>query len=357
MIRVLVIDDHVLQRHIIKHALEASSSSYECDTAPNGLVASKKIEQFQPDIVLMDVVFPDIDGIELLKKIKQKLPQIPVVIFSSHADDSASLINRAMNAGAVDFIKKPYGEGVIDDNIARFSQSLTPILKAILSKRNSQRSPLPGTKKTRVSSQPSKLVQNFIDIVAIGVSTGGPNALMELIPTLPSNLPVPIVIVQHMPPVFTKNLAIRLDGLSKISVHEAKAGDILEPGGAWLAPGGYHMILNRNENQVIVNTNQNPKEEGCRPAVNVLFRSVADVYRGNTLAVILTGMGKDGLEGSQRIINEGGTLLAQDEESSVVWGMPGAVTKAGLPEKVVSLNQMGYEITSRVESTVRALTY
>ena len=188
-----------------------------------------------------------------------------------------------------------------------------------------------------------------IDIVAIGVSTGGPNALADLFPVFPEDFPVPIVIVQHMPPFFTKLLAERLTSKSNLIVEEGTAGQVLNPGKAWIAPGDFHMVLERNGTSVNTQTNQATPENSCRPAVDVLFRSVADLYGPRVLSVILTGMGQDGLIGCEYIKNAGGRVIVQDENSSVVWGMPGFVAKAGLAEKVLPLNQIGQEIINIVK--------
>jgi two-component system chemotaxis response regulator CheB len=193
-------------------------------------------------------------------------------------------------------------------------------------------------------------VQQRIDVVAIGISTGGPNALMEMIPTLPENFPVPIVIVQHMPEMFTKLLADRLDEKSAIQVSEASAGNELRPGHALVAPGGFHMALVRKGNVVETSLNKEAPENSCRPAVDVLFRSVASIYGANTLAVVMTGMGQDGLLGGRKIKEAGGRIIAQDKESCVVWGMPGAVAEAGLAEELIPLNRIGSEITRRVQA-------
>ena len=189
-----------------------------------------------------------------------------------------------------------------------------------------------------------------VEILALGVSTGGPNALATLLSAFPANLPIPVVIVQHMPPVFTKRLAERLTSQCQIRVDEGKTGDILQPGRAWLAPGDYHMIVERDGTQVRLRTHQAPQENSCRPAVDVLFRSVARTYQGGVLAVVLTGMGQDGLHGCECIREVGGQVLVQDEASSVVWGMPGIVANAGLATRILPLNQMSSEIIRRVKN-------
>jgi two-component system chemotaxis response regulator CheB len=189
-----------------------------------------------------------------------------------------------------------------------------------------------------------------VEIVAIGASTGGPNALGDLFGRLRADFPVPIVIVQHMPPMFTRLLAERLSAEHAVRVHEASSGNVLEPGNAWIAPGDHHMIVVRNGLQVRILLHQDPPENSCRPAVDVLFRSVAKTFGGNTLAVILTGMGQDGLRGCEAVHEAGGQILAQDEASSVVWGMPGFVARAGLADRVLPLSLIGDEILRRVQS-------
>jgi two-component system chemotaxis response regulator CheB len=190
------------------------------------------------------------------------------------------------------------------------------------------------------------IVGSPVAVVAIGVSIGGPNALPVLLGGLRADFPVPIVIVQHMPKMFTKKFAARLDNACALTVREASDGDVLAPGGVWIAPGGYHMTVERR-GDVRVHINEDPPENFCRPAVDVLFRSVADVYGAGVLAVIMTGMGKDGLRGCKRIVEQRGRVLAQDEASSVVWGMAGAVTNAGLTEAVLPLQKLARAIIAR----------
>ncbi len=195
---------------------------------------------------------------------------------------------------------------------------------------------------------PTQLLSFKVKILVIGVSTGGPLALSQLLQGFPRNLRVPIVIVQHMPPVFTTRLAGRLSSQCQIPVHEAKDGDVIKPGEAWLAPGDYHIILVKEGTQVCIHTIQTPPENSCRPAVDVLFRSVAKVYLGGVLGVVLTGMGKDGLHGCASIRQVGGQVLVQDEASSVVWGMPGIVANAGLADQILPLNKLAEEIMRRI---------
>ncbi len=405
MIRVLVVDDSVVARRSISLALERDKSIEVVGTATDGAVALKKIKMLNPDLVVMDVNMPEMDGITALKHLKKDSPELPVIMFSSITEAGTTI--EALEIGAADFVEKPSGARDIEEGIMLVFSSLVPKIKAICqvdSKGGAQnvappslstptgftpahtattQTPTPpavnGSKNSYTPSSPglrssvvNKPVMSGnkriipesprerrrssrplpIEVVAIGVSTGGPKALARLMPTIPADFPVPIVIVQHMPPIFTQKLAQRLDEASEISIYEGAVGDVIKPGGAWIAPGGYHMYLEKKGiGEVAINTHTGPLVEGCRPAVNVLFESVAEIYGANTLAVILTGMGKDGLEGSKLILNEGGRLLAQDEASSVVWGMPGAVTRAGLPEKVAHIDELGFEIVSRVKNT------
>lgn len=188
-------------------------------------------------------------------------------------------------------------------------------------------------------------------VVVIGSSTGGPNALVDVISQLPKDIGVPILIVQHMPPMFTQLLAERLDRSSPLKAREGFDGAVIQPGEVWIAPGDFHMTVARQGNNVVLKTNQNAPENSCRPAVDVLFRSVADVYGNNTLAVVLTGMGRDGTAGCRVLSESGAGILAQDEASSVVWGMPRSVVEAGLADSVLSLNDIGPAITTRIQGS------
>ena len=383
-IRVLIVDDAVLARRMISTALTEEPGIEIVGTAVNGLNAIQKLDRLAPDVIIMDIEMPEMDGIEALKSIKASHPHIAVIMFSSLSPDSSERTVLALELGAEDFVQKP--TGVKDVREAQFliRASLVPKIQAlgdkiqhhketaaeqvertaekprkqqppVVSSRPSARiaPPTPETParsmvpevRRKVSSRPAKAP---VEVVAIGVSTGGPNALSRLMPSIPLDIPVPIVIVQHMPASFTKTLANRLNESSKIEVVEAQHGEPLSPGKAWIAPGGFHMVVEREGDEVHLALNEDPPEQGCRPAVDVLFRSVAEVYAEHTLAVILTGMGKDGLVGSEKIIKAGGVLYAQDEESSVVWGMPGAVTRAGLPDKVLHIDRLGYEIMLRI---------
>jgi two-component system chemotaxis response regulator CheB len=351
-IRILVVDDSVVVRRMVSDALASDPQLEVAATAANGKIALAKIPQVNPDIVILDVEMPELDGIGTLVGIRKSLPALPVIMYSTLTQRGAEATMEALSKGATDYVTKPSNVGSAAQGLECIRTQLIPKIKAICGRVLGV--PLPSPLPAAIASktpQPRLLFprrEERIDIIAIGVSTGGPNALAILIPSLPRDLPVPVVIVQHMPPVFTRLLAERLAAKSQIGVEEGYPGAVLEPGRAWLAPGDYHMVVAGDAHQVMLRTHQGPPENSCRPAVDVLFRSVAEVYKSHALAVEMTGMGQDGLRGCEHIRESGGQILAQDQATSVVWGMPGFVANAGLADKVLPLDQLGMEILRRV---------
>lgn len=348
-IRVLVVDDAVVIRRTLSDVLGSDPDLEVVGTAANGRIALSKIRQLKPDLVTLDVEMPEMDGLEALAEIRKDYPKLPVIMFSSLTARGASVTLDALAGGANDYVTKPANansKGAAEQSVR---DELIPKIKVFCSKSiGINRDPLPTPSKASdvaSRSQPSQRV----DIVAIGVSTGGPNALEEIIPALPADFPVAIAIVQHMPPIFTNTLAQRLSALSRIPVYEGAPGDIVRHGGVWIAPGGYHMHLTRKIAAVHIETDQSPPENSCRPSADVLFRSVAKLYGPRALAVVLTGMGEDGLSGCQLIREAGGQVIVQDEASSVVWGMPGRVAMAGLADRVLPLERIAAEIVRRVK--------
>jgi len=348
-IRVLVVDDAVVVRQLVSSVLNHDPDLEVVGVAANGRIALTKIPMVNPDAVILDVEMPEMGGLETLMAIRASYPNLPVIMFSALTERGAVTTLDALALGANDYVAKPTGVRDLAASQEHIRAELIPKIKAFCAKQIDR----PDVIVKRPVSPPlvrtTRQHHHRIDVVALGVSTGGPNALAALIPTIPADFPVPIVIVQHMPPVFTKSLANRLASLSAIDVYEGAEGETLRPGAAWIAPGDYHMVLTRELSAVQIGTHQEPRENSCRPAVDVLFRSVAKVYGCHTLAVILTGMGNDGLQGCRHILEADGQIIVQDEASSVVWGMPGAVTKAGLAEKVLPLDQIGSEIIRRVQ--------
>jgi two-component system chemotaxis response regulator CheB len=300
---------------------------------------------------------PEMDGLKTLKEIRKIHPCLPIIMFGTLTERSSEAALDALSLGANDYVTKPANIGSMPAAIQRIQEDLIPKLKVscphiippslIPNRLGLNGAAKPVARKEELPTSPTNKT-SLIEILAIGVSTGGPNALAELLPALPADFPIPIVIVQHMPPLFTKLLAERLKSKSSLKVSECIAGEPLRPGHVWLAPGGYHMFVEREAGQVRIRTNQEPMENSCRPAVDVLFRSVAKAYGAGTLAVVLTGMGQDGLRGCEMIHAAGGQVLAQDQATSVVWGMPGYVAHAGLADRVLPLNQLAPEIMRRV---------
>ena len=353
-IRVLIVDDSVVIRRLLSDELGKDPDLEIVGTAATGKIALAKIPQVNPDIVTMDIEMPEMDGLEAVTEIRKIYAKLPIIMFSTLSQRAAKETFEALSRGANDYVTKPANVGSAALAMQRVREELIPKIKGLCPQIHVTTpvatTPPAVTVLTPLQSPPKKSPsEGPIEIVAIGVSTGGPNALADLIEALPPNLPVPIVIVQHMPPVFTKCLADRLTARGKTPVEEGAVGMVLKPGHAYLAPGDYHMVLTRQGAHVELNLNQDPPENSCRPAVDVMFRSVAQLYGGRTLAVILTGMGSDGLRGCEILRETGAQILAQDEASSVVWGMPGAVANAGLADKILPLSLMADEITSRVQ--------
>jgi two-component system chemotaxis response regulator CheB len=348
-IRVLVVDDSLVIRRVVSEVLNEDEEIEVAGIAANGIIALAKLNHLAPDLVILDIEMPEMDGLETLRQLRQSHPLLPVIMFSSLTEVGAKATMDALALGATDYFAKPAGPGGLEESRRVIQSQLIPAIKDIF-RSSRKRIVSPAVSAPQLPVAPASFIKRRIDVVAIGVSTGGPNALMDLFQSLPADFPVPIVIVQHMPPMFTRMLAERLTANSKIVVEEARSGMSLEPGRGYIAPGDYHLILTRVGLKVMTLLNQDAPENSCRPAVDPLLRSVAKVYGANSLALILTGMGQDGLRGCQHLREAGGQILAQDEASSVVWGMPGAVVRAGLADKVLPLALCGSELVQRVRN-------
>ena len=358
-IRVLIADDSVVVRRLLSDILSADPGITIVGAAANGKLALVKLAQTSPDLVILDVEMPEMDGLETLTEIRRLHPRLPVIMFSTLTERGASVTLEALALGATDYVTKPSNTGSLAESRQRVADELIPRIIQLVGRRRPVspalakaappvvRAPMPAPPKRRGPAEP-------VDVLAIGVSTGGPNALASLLPMLPADLPVPVLIVQHMPPVFTRLLAERLDRQSAIRVCEAQDGMVVEPGRVYIAPGDHHLTVVNERGRVVVRLNQGPQEQSCRPAVDPLFRSVAEAYGAHTLAVVLTGMGADGMRGATRIAEVGGVILAQDEASSVVWGMPAAVVQAGLAEAVLPLDRIADAVLSRISAGARA---
>jgi two-component system chemotaxis response regulator CheB len=347
-IRVLVVDDSVVVRRILRDVLAEDSAFEVAGVAANGKIALSMVEQVSPDVVTLDVEMPDMDGIEVLRHLRVSSPSLPVVMFSTLTQRGAEATLDALALGARDYVTKPANIGSVSVGMQRIREELLPKLKAIC---GGKAAVVPSAssftpRPTSVSTMADRT--GPLDIVVIGCSTGGPNALSEILPQFPADFPVPVAVVQHMPPTFTKFLAERLNASCALQVLEAGVDEKLQPGTIWIAPGDYHVSVYSQGTAMRLRRHQAPPENSCRPAVDVLFRTAAMTYGGRVLAVILTGMGQDGLRGAQELKSVNATVIAQDEASSVVWGMPGFVVQAGLADRVVPLGQMAQEIMRRV---------
>lgn len=356
-IRVLIVDDAVVVRKMLSDTMNQDPDIEVVGVAANGSICLQKIPQVNPDIISLDIEMPVMNGLEALDKIREKWPKLPVIMFSTLTQKGASATLDALSKGATDYVAKPSKTKSLAEGIELIKNGLIPKIKALCSERSGLDIPdnLPEPKPlAKHPDDPKRMkgVKQFhrVDVVTIGVSTGGPNALAEVLTTFPKNFPVPIVVVQHMPPNFTKLLADRLDGKADLKIKECENGDMLQPGHVYIAPGDYHMVVEQDKDGVVACLNQASHENSCRPAVDVLFRSVAKTFGRNALAVVLTGMGQDGTHGCQHIQARGGQVIVQDEASSVVWGMPGFIVKSKLADTVLPLNQIAHEIILKCQT-------
>jgi two-component system chemotaxis response regulator CheB len=386
-IRVLIVDDSAVARGMITTALSDQPGIEIVGSAANGAIALSKIPKLSPEAVILDIEMPEMDGLTTLRHIREQFPKLSVIMFSTLSEHGARATFEALSAGANDYALKPSGStGESIQDVAR--RVLVPKLFALtrptfvlpqraseapktgqmpLPTRGSTRQSVPSTVRPSMAPARSSLTPSAVHpsiapaamrprlvpkLIAIASSTGGPNALIEIIPTLPKDLPVPVLIVQHMPPIFTRHLAERLAGCSQVKVLEAAGNEILRPATVYVAPGNRHLELARDAQGVKTVLSDAPPENSCRPAADVLFRSVARLYGPNALCVVLTGMGSDGLLGAREIVRAGGRVLAQSGPTCVVWGMPKAVEQAGLCEAVIALSELGTAITQRVLNTM-----
>lgn len=343
-IRVLIVDDSVVACRALADAVASDPALEVAGTALSGPLALRKLPQLSPDVVMLDIDMPEMDGIQTLGEIRKLSPKLPVIICSALAGKGSALTMKALLGGATDYVTKPRHVATQGAALDAFRRELIGKIKAHVS----HASP-PGASAIDWSGSPGSAAEapvlhahrgERIDVVAIGVSTGGPKAMAEILPLLPADFPVPILVVQHMPPDFTRSFAANLARLTPLRVEEGSPGARLSPGGIWIAPGGSHMRAVRRGLGVEIEISADPPVNSCRPSVDVLFQSVREAYGAGSLAVVLTGMGQDGLAGARSIREAGGFVYAQDEATSVVWGMPGSVANAGLADAVAPLNHI-----------------
>jgi two-component system chemotaxis response regulator CheB len=351
-IRILIVDDSSVARRMTANALRRHDEIEVVAAAKSGTAALAILSDVAPDALILDVEMPELDGIKTLALLRKTHPQLPVIMFSALTERGARATLDALAAGASDYVAKPSALGgqTLDGVV---SELLVPKILALAGTRGG--APRETTAPPVVPATEERLRARSapVEIVAIASSTGGPNALAAIVPQLPASLLVPIVIVQHMPPVFTRCLAERLDASSVLRVREAQGGEALEPGSVWVAQGDRHLEVASTARGIETVLTQAEPENSCRPAADVLFRSVAKAYGRGVLGVVLTGMGQDGLRGAHEIVGRGGTVISQSRKSCVVWGMPRAVEEAGLVDATFDLSDLAAEIRRRVEGGTR----
>ncbi|SFC32529.1 two-component system, chemotaxis family, response regulator CheB [Nocardioides terrae] len=331
-----MVDDSALIRRLISTALSGAADIEIVGTARDGLEAVDLVEELTPDVVTLDIEMPRLDGLGALVRIRERHRRLPIIMFSTLTERGASATLDALSRGASDYVTKPSNTGSVAEGLASVRDQLVPRIRALAGVRMLTPRPVPQ----RPVTAPVKPAAGSPQVLVIGSSTGGPDALAGLLGQLPADLRVPVVVVQHMPAVFTTMLAQRLDRSTPFAVREAAEGDVLRAGEVLIAPGDFHVRLASGGGGVRVRLDQGPAENFCRPAVDVLFRSAAETYGGRVLAAVLTGMGQDGLVGVRALTARGARVIVQDEATSVVWGMPGAVALAGLADEVVPLPEL-----------------
>jgi two-component system chemotaxis response regulator CheB len=343
-IGVLIVDDSVVIRRLVSDVLAADPDIEVLGTASNGKIALDKLDQLSPDVVTMDIEMPVMDGLQTLRELRKVRPRLPVVMFSTLTERGGTATLEALSLGASDYVTKPANVGSVPQAMESVRTQLIPKIKALCWRPTATATAPVARTAARTTARPASRV----DVVAIGSSTGGPEALQKVLPQLPADFPVPVLVVQHMPPLFTRLLADRLNKQCAVEVAEATDGAVLRPGLVLIAPGERHLTVVRRRGEVCVRLTDDPPENFCRPAVDPLFRSVSDVYGGNVLAVVLTGMGQDGRRGAEAVRSRSGHVYAQDAATSVVWGMPGAVTEAGLADRVLPIGDVARDIIAGV---------
>ncbi|MFZ0305345.1 MAG: chemotaxis response regulator protein-glutamate methylesterase [Terracidiphilus sp.] len=352
--RILIVEDSAVMRSLLRTVISSDSHLEVAGTAADGASALTFLSNERPDLVLLDVEMPVMDGLATLRQMRSRGIRVPVIMCSSLTRRGARVTIDALAGGASDYVAKPTGQAGREASIRALAQELVPKVLALTA---------PAQPRIAVSGAPG-VVTPFLSgvqapvprmlpratapsVLVIGVSTGGPAALEILLPALPAGFPLPVLIVQHMPELFTRLMAERLNGRCALRVHEATEGEPIGRGKIAIARGNWHLELRPPASASAAATlhlQQGPPENHCRPAVDVLFRSAAIAFGPAVLAVVLTGMGSDGLIGARMIRQQGGCVLAQDQASSTVWGMPGAVAGAGLADKIVALDRMASEI-------------
>ena len=367
-IRVLVVDDSVVIRRLVTDALSRAGGIDVVGVAANGRIALRKAEQLAPDAITMDIEMPEMNGIEAVRELRRAGHRMPVVMFSTLTERGAAATLDALAAGATDYVAKPANVGSVSESLARVAEELVPRLRALVphptgapaggaapatAVRPDRVAGLRVQSPTTAAPRPAP-APHPVRAVVLGSSTGGPEALSRVLSALTAPPPVPVLVVQHMPPVFTRQLAARLDRSGPARVVEAAGGEELRAGTVYVAPGDHHLVLRRDGTRMVTALDDGPPVNYCRPSVDVLFASAVEAYGGHLLGVVLTGMGADGRTGARRIVDAGGTVVVQDEPTSVVWGMPGAVAQAGLAHRILPLPDVAPAVEQVLAAAAKA---
>jgi two-component system, chemotaxis family, protein-glutamate methylesterase/glutaminase len=374
-LRILAADDSAVMRGIMwklfqMHAEDRSSDLPRmelCGVAQDGVDCLDSVKRLAPDVLVLDLEMPRLNGLDVLHRLRVENPGLPVIMCSSYTEHGARSTLEALASGASDYVTKPAEQRDFASAMLSLSRQLLPRIAALAKgarrrKVSADKEATPDKMQTTRSSEATPKIALPVEIVVIGLSTGGPSALEQLLPKLPADFAVPILIVQHMPKLFTGALAERLDKICKLHVREAYENAIIRPGTVWLAPGDAHMeigpsngLMEKQDESVAgrnsrVRLHQREPLNHCKPAVDYLFFSAARMFGASAMALVMTGMGADGLDGARAVHARGGVVLAQDEASSAVWGMPGKVTKAGIAAATLPLGAIAESLNTRVNT-------
>lgn len=342
-ISVMIVDDSSVYRNLLRHVLQEDPEIEVITQAVNGRLALPRIRYYKPEILILDNEMPEMTGLETLEVLRKDHPEVGVIMFSAHTVEGAKVTIKALELGALDFVTKPTEKS--GDASVYIRDKLITMIKSIVKKRRGivKR---PHLAERVVVRKPADVleIEGTFQAAAIGISTGGPAALRSLLPMIGGNLRGPIFIVQHMPPLFTKQLAASLNGISSLTVVEAEDRMEVEKGHVYVAPGGFQMELHFFSGKTIVHITDDPPENNCKPSVNVLFRSFAEVYGKRGVGILMTGMGNDGLDGMRLMKQKGCYLICQDEASSLVYGMPAHPAREGLIRESLNIDGIAERI-------------
>lgn len=348
--KVLVVDDAMLIRRMVTDILAADPAIDVVGEASNGRIALQKIQQLGPDLVTLDVEMPEMNGLQTLKEIRKAHPRLPVIMFSAVTERGAADTLEALHYGASDYVTKPSGAAGRETAQSRIREDLVPKIKSLCRLAGARPAGMKSAGATRSSAAFTLRALGpaiTADVVAISLSTGGPAALGQILSQLPADFRAPVMVVPHMAQMFTRFFAERLAAQTRLTVVEAADGQVVQAGVVYMAPGDFHLTVHRRNGSTVLALDQGPPQHSHRPAADVLFHSVAQAYGARALALVLTGMGQDGLRGCEDITGAGGRVLVQDEATSVVWEMPGLVARAGLADAVLPLGELAGELTRR----------